>query len=72
MTNADRIRNMSDEELNKFISATRCCSMFGMDCGYPVCPSMEGKYCRGIARSKTGIYTEWLKKEAKNERNEID
>lgn len=73
MTNGDRIRNMTDEELSSFIRATRCCSTFGGDCeGYPFCQSMEGNYCRGIKRVKDSRCVEWLKKEASDECNETD
>lgn len=42
MTNADRIRKMSNTELAKFIRAVQCNAKFGHDCGYPACPQMDG------------------------------
>lgn len=63
MTNADRIRNMTDEELAKFIRAVGCNSHFGDDCGYPFCHSMEGNLCHGIKDSTDARTLEWLKSE---------
>ena len=42
MTNADRIRKMTDEDLAKFIRSVQCHAHFGVDCGYPTCPQMDG------------------------------
>jgi len=63
MTNADRIRNMSDEELAKFIRATSCCSSYGADCGYPFCPNMNGELCNGIKDNTDLKVLHWLQTE---------
>lgn len=63
MTNADAIRNMTDEELAKFIRATKCCSQYGADCGYPSCHSMNGKLCNGIKENTDEEILDWLKAE---------
>lgn len=60
MTNADRIRNMTDEELAKFIKAVGCNSHYGDDCGYPFCHSMKGKLCTGIAKKTDKKTLKWL------------
>ena len=71
VTNADRIRKMTDEELMLFIEAVRCCALFGRDCGVFVCQSMDGDLCAGQANKKKSDYQntidqtilDWLKKE---------
>lgn len=63
MTNADRIRGMTDEEISKFISAVRCCILYGDDCGFPICHSMNGNYCNGIKNNCDDRFLEWLQKE---------
>ena len=60
ITNADRIRQMDDIELAKFISAIKCNTLF-IECGYPVCNSMEGKYCVGMKREADADILNWLK-----------
>lgn len=65
MTNADRIRSMSDEELAKFIRAVECCSHYGGDCGFPFCPSMEGNLCNGIKEKTHKYILDWLQSEVK-------
>lgn len=67
MTNADRIRNMTDEELAKFIHAVGCNSHYGDDCGYPFCHSMEGNLCHGIKDNTDAKTLEWLKSEVVKE-----
>lgn len=53
MTNADRIRSMSDEELTKFIEAVRCSSLsVNEKNGLYICKSMNGNYCHGIKDRK--------------------
>ena len=61
ITNADRIRQMDDEELAKFIGATKCNTLF-VECGYPTCESMNGKYCSGFQRKADKDILQWLKK----------
>ena len=63
MTNGDRIRNMTDEELHNFIRSVRCCSSFGDDCGYPYCHSMRGNLCNGIRINKDDDLLQWIKAE---------
>lgn len=66
MTNADRIRSMSDEELAKFIEAVICCSHYGYDdcCGFPVCQSMNGNLCNGIKDNEIDKdILEWLQRQ---------
>ena len=67
MTNADRIRNMTDEELAKFIRAVECNSHFGDDCGFPFCHSMKGNLCHGIKDNTDARTLEWLKSEVVKE-----
>lgn len=64
MTNADRIRSMTDEELAKFIDAVKCCFLYGDECGYPYCHSMKGDYCNGIAEKTNMNHLAWLQSEA--------
>ena len=65
MTNADRIRAMTDEELAKFIKSVQCYSHYGNDCGYPFCHSMRGDLCNGIKNNTDKELLEWLQSEAK-------
>lgn len=65
MTNADRIRNMSNEDLAKFITACGCCARFGIDCGFPTCRSMNGDWCNGIAKGEHKLISDWLTEETK-------
>ena len=51
MTNADRIRAMSDEELAVFLSR--------------MCPEDDNFYCR-LEESCQGCWRKWLRKEADN------
>lgn len=67
MTNADRIRNMTDEELAKFIHAVGCNSNYGDDCGFPFCHSMKGNLCHGIKDNTDARTLEWLKSEVVKE-----
>lgn len=64
LTNADRIRQMTDEELAKFIDAVKCCFLYGDECGYPYCHSMKGDYCNGIAEKTNMNHLAWLQSEA--------
>lgn len=63
MTNADRIRNMSDEDLARFMNACYCHAHWGMDCGYITCKSMKGDWCNGIASRVDQNYLKWLREE---------
>ena len=67
MTNADRIRNMTDEELAKFIHAVGCNSHYGDDCGFPFCHSMKGNLCHGIKDNTDARTLKWLKSEVVKE-----
>lgn len=62
ITNADRIRRMDNVELAKFIGAVKCNASY-IDCGYPACRSMEGKYCVRVKRSTDGDILAWLQGE---------
>lgn len=64
MTNGDRIREMGDEDLMRFIRAVQCCSHYGDDCGWPFCKSMRGDYCYGIKNHADDKILEWLKEES--------
>ena len=44
-TNADRIRNMTDEELAIFINSARCDALYGSECEQPYCEGMCGNSC---------------------------
>ena len=61
ITNADRIRQMDDVELAKFIAAVKCNTLSGA-CGYPTCNSMDGKFCFGIKKNTDGDILTWLQK----------
>lgn len=63
-TNADRIRGLNDEELAKFIEATRCSFRFAdEECGFPICQSMNGNYCHGIKDNEPDKdILEWLQR----------
>lgn len=61
ITNYDRIKCMSIEELAKFIGAIKCNTLFG-DCGYPACSSMEGRNCVGMNREPDADVLAWLGK----------
>ena len=57
MSQADRIRAMSDEELAEFLSENTNCDCCKIQCKDKLnCPSMSSCYCR---------WAEWLKSEAK-------
>ncbi len=65
MTNADRIRNMSDEELAQFIKCARCDAMYGSTCEQqPYCEGMLGKTCNAVERIDKGLL-QWLQAEVK-------
>lgn len=67
LTNADRIRQMDDIELAKFIRAVQCNFRFGADCGYPACPQMEGKgEDLGCNKHYNDAMLDWLKKEVQH------
>jgi len=62
ITNADRIRNMTDEELAKFMETVTCESHGWCD----DCTSMRGEYCHGINDESNSLVQErlkWLKEE---------
>lgn len=65
ISNSDRIRQMNDVELAKFIGAIKC-NTINMECGYPACKSMEGKYCVGMKRDADSDILEWLHKKVWN------
>ena len=62
ITNADRIRQMDNVELAIFIGAVKCNTPF-IECGYPACGSMEGRYCVGTYRDTDGDILAWLQEE---------
>ena len=65
MTNADRIRNMTDEELTQFIKCARCDALYGSTCEQqPYCEGMLGKTCNAVERIDKGLL-EWLQAEVK-------
>lgn len=65
MTNADRIRNMSDEELCQFIRCARCDALYGSECEQqPYCKGMLGERCTSVGRMDKGLF-KWLKAEVK-------
>ena len=67
MTNADRIRQMDDIELAKFIRAAECNHAFDWECGFPACPQMEGKGENlGCNQSYFEPMLDWLKKEVQH------
>lgn len=53
MSNADRIRNMSDEELAIFINSARCDALYGSECEQPYCEGMCGN-SRGVLERVLG------------------
>ena len=62
MTNADRIRSMTDEELAKFLEAVTC-ETHGW-CNE--CKSLKGDYCHGLNDESNSLVQErlkWLKSE---------
>lgn len=59
-TNADRIRQMDDLELGKFIQAIKCLTLCG-ECGYPACNSMNGNYCNNIESRLDEDILMWLR-----------
>lgn len=65
MTHGDRIRQMPDEELAKFISALSCARNFGIDCcdagEWPYCKSVKGNYCYGLTRDDNPVVANDLK-----------
>lgn len=65
MTNADRIRNMTDEELSQFIKCARCDAMYGSTCEQqPYCEGMLGKKCNAVEKIDKGLL-KWLQAEVK-------
>ena len=61
-TNADRIRQMDDLELQKFMRAIKCLTLSGSgECGYPSCNSMNGNYCNNIENWVDEDILMWLK-----------
>ena len=59
MTQADRIRSMSDEELAEFLSESTNCDCCNIQCPDKLnCPSMSSCYCRHL---------EWLQSEVEEE-----
>lgn len=65
MTNAERIRNMSDEELATFIKCARCDVLYGNTCEQqPYCEGMLGKTCNEVERIDKGLLA-WLQAEVK-------
>ena len=66
MTNADRIRNMSDEELAIFINSARCDAMYGSECEQPYCEGMCGNSCNDEKHIDKHLL-QWLQAEAKGD-----
>ena len=69
MTNADRIRAMSDAELAGFIRAIGCNNRYGIDCEqdwHCYCRSMNGDLCHGIkfVMKSDSKELKWLREEA--------
>ena len=57
-SNADRIRNMTDEELAKFIESVQCYAHGWCE----KCSSMNGDYCNGIRVNEPDAdILDWLK-----------
>lgn len=57
-TNADKIRNMTDEELAKFIESVQCYSHGWCE----KCSSLNGDYCKGIRVNEPDAdILDWLK-----------
>ncbi len=70
MTNADRIRAMSDAELAGFIRAVGCNNRYGIDCKQDKhcnCRSMNGDLCHGIkfVMKSDSKELKWLREEAR-------
>ena len=62
VTNADRIRSMTDEELAKFLEAITCETHGWCD----ECKSLKGEYCHGLNDESNSLVQErlkWLKSE---------
>ena len=59
-SNAERIRQMDDYELTKFLQSVKCLTFSG-ECGYPSCTSMEGKICSNIENRIDEDLLIWLK-----------
>lgn len=57
MTNADRIRSMTDMELAKFLLSVACSSRGWCD----RCASMDGNWCVGVRSNPCTDGLEWLK-----------
>lgn len=66
MTNGDRIRNMSDEELAIFLEAIKCNSHgWCEDCG-----TLKGEPCNGFKDESNSLVKErldWLKEEVEED-----
>jgi hypothetical protein len=58
MTNADAIRNMTDEELAEFLCEYEAC---------PLCPHQTDSMCNSKNCDEVGITLEWLQEEVENE-----
>jgi hypothetical protein len=54
MTNGDRIRHMTDEELAEILCFADC------ETGNTVCPAIDNRHCNGDC---CGHFLRWLKKE---------
>lgn len=61
VTNYDRIKIMSLEEMAKFIGAIKC-NTLSPECGYPACTSMKGKNCLQIKEYTNEDILTWLQK----------
>jgi hypothetical protein len=64
MTNADRIRNMTDEELAIFINSARCDALYGSECEQPYCEGMCGNSCNDEKHIDKHLL-QWLQAEVK-------
>ena len=63
-TNADRIRNMTDEELAIFINSARCDALYGSECEQPYCEGMCGNSCNDEKHIDKHLL-QWLQAEVK-------
>ena len=70
MTNGDRIRHMTDDELEKFINSVQCCYQFGDEGCFSktnktcFCNSVNGNYCEGILDDVRREIYAWIKQES--------
>lgn len=65
-THADRIRNMTDEELAIFINSARCDALYGSECEQPYCEGMCGNSCNTEKHIDKHLL-KWLQAEVEDE-----